>query len=51
MNEIWRIIIMVIFVIGGVGYIGSYICVELLNSGYEVIVVDNFLNSLVEFIN
>ncbi|MBU3179279.1 UDP-glucose 4-epimerase GalE [Clostridium estertheticum] len=36
---------MEILVTGGAGYIGSHTCVELLNSGYEVIVVDNFCNS------
>ena len=30
---------------GGAGYIGSHTCVELLNAGYEIIVVDNFSNS------
>lgn len=34
-----------ILVTGGAGYIGSHTCVELLNSGYEVVVVDNFSNS------
>ena len=34
-----------IFVTGGAGYIGSHTCVELLNSGYEIIVIDNFSNS------
>ncbi|MGK0467790.1 UDP-glucose 4-epimerase GalE [Clostridium sp.] len=34
-----------ILVTGGAGYIGSHTCVELLNSGYDVIVVDNFSNS------
>lgn len=33
---------------GGAGYIGSHTCVELLNSGYNVIVVDNFCNSVPE---
>lgn len=36
---------MSIFVTGGTGYIGSHTCVELLNAGYEVIVIDNFSNS------
>ncbi|MBP1935118.1 UDP-glucose 4-epimerase GalE [Ammoniphilus resinae] len=36
---------MAILVTGGAGYIGSHTCVELLNVGYEIIVVDNFSNS------
>lgn len=36
---------MAILVTGGAGYIGSHTCVELLESGYEVIVVDNLCNS------
>lgn len=34
-----------ILVTGGAGYIGSHTCVELLNSGHEVIVLDNLSNS------
>lgn len=34
-----------ILVTGGAGYIGSHTCVELLNKGYHVIIVDNFINS------
>lgn len=34
-----------ILVCGGAGYIGSHVCVELLNAGYEVIVIDDFSNS------
>ena len=34
-----------ILVTGGAGYIGSHTCVELLEAGYEVIVVDNLYNS------
>ena len=36
---------MKILVTGGAGYIGSHTCVELLEKGYEVVVVDNFDNS------
>lgn len=36
---------MKILVTGGAGYIGSHTCVELLERGYEVVVVDNFYNS------
>ena len=36
---------MKILVTGGAGFIGSHTCVELLNSGYEVVVLDNLSNS------
>ena len=36
---------MKILVTGGAGYIGSHTCVELLNAGYDVVVVDNLYNS------
>mgnify|MGYP000514716501 CR=1 FL=1 len=36
---------MAILVTGGAGYIGSHTCVELLNAGYDVVVVDNLSNS------
>ena len=36
---------MKILVTGGTGYIGSHTCVELLNAGYEVIILDNLVNS------
>jgi UDP-glucose 4-epimerase len=34
-----------IFVTGGAGYIGSHACVELLNAGEDIVVLDNFCNS------
>jgi UDP-glucose 4-epimerase len=39
---------MSILVTGGTGYIGSHTCVELLNAGYDLIVVDNLSNSKIE---
>ena len=35
---------MSVLVTGGAGYIGSHTCVELLNSGEDVVIVDNFYN-------
>ena len=36
---------MYVLVTGGAGYIGSHTCVELLESGYGVVVIDNLCNS------
>ncbi|OAB46706.1 UDP-glucose 4-epimerase GalE [Paenibacillus glacialis] len=41
---------MSILVTGGAGYIGSHISVELLNSNYDVIIIDNLCNSKIETI-
>ena len=41
---------MSILVTGGAGYIGSHTVVELLNSGEDIIVVDNFINSKPEML-
>ena len=35
---------MKVLVTGGAGYIGSHTCVELLNAGHEVFVIDNLCN-------
>ena len=40
-----------VLVTGGAGYIGSHTCVELLESGYGVVVVDNLCNSNPESLN
>ncbi len=42
---------MAILVTGGAGYIGSHTCIEMLNSGYDVIVIDNLDNSSEESLN
>ncbi len=42
---------MKILVTGGCGYIGSHTCVELLNEGYDVVVVDNLFNSSLDVID
>ncbi len=42
---------MKILVTGGAGYIGSHTCLELLNQGHEVVVVDNLCNSCEESLN
>ena len=42
---------MAILVTGGTGYIGSHTVVELLNKGYEVVIVDNYVNSKPEVLN
>ena len=34
-----------ILVTGGAGFIGSHTCVELLNAGYDVVVIDDLSNA------
>lgn len=36
---------MAILVTGGAGYIGSHTCIELINAGYDIVVLDSFINS------
>jgi len=42
---------MTVLVTGGAGYIGSHTCIELLNAGYKVVVLDNLSNSNIESLN
>lgn len=42
---------MKVMVTGGAGYIGSHTCVELMNAGHSVVIVDNLSNSSEESIN
>ena len=39
---------MTVLVTGGMGYIGSHTCVELLERGMDVVVIDNLVNSSAE---
>jgi len=40
-----------VLVTGGAGYIGSHACVELLEAGFDVVVIDNLANSKIESLN
>lgn len=40
-----------ILVTGGTGYIGSHTCIELLDAGYEVLIIDNLSNSKFEVVD
>ncbi len=42
---------MYVLVTGGAGYIGSHTCLELLNDGFELVVLDNLSNSSKESLN
>uniref|UniRef100_A0A6V7MCC7 UDP-glucose 4-epimerase n=1 Tax=Bracon brevicornis TaxID=1563983 RepID=A0A6V7MCC7_9HYME len=44
MSDTWK----TVFVTGGAGYIASHCIIELLESGYEVVAIDNFANSVSE---
>ena len=40
-----------ILVTGGTGFIGSHTCVELINAGYDVVIIDNLSNSKKEVVS
>ncbi|WP_349410688.1 UDP-glucose 4-epimerase GalE [Pseudalkalibacillus sp. SCS-8] len=42
---------MLVLVTGGTGYIGSHTCIELINEGFEVVILDNLSNSSFEVIH
>lgn len=42
---------MVVLVTGGLGYIGSHTCVQLIEAGHKVVVIDNLVNSKLEVLN
>ena len=42
---------MKILVTGGLGFIGSHTCVELLNANYEVIIIDNLSNASIDVLD
>lgn len=50
-SKLERKVFMKILITGGAGYIGSHTCLELLNAGYEIIIVDNLSNSKMESLN
>lgn len=39
-----------ILVTGGAGYVGTHTVVELVNAGYDVVIIDNFVNAFSESI-
>ena len=42
---------MKVLVTGGMGYIGSHTVVELLENNYEVVIVDNLVNSKIDVLD
>lgn len=42
---------MAILIAGGAGYIGSHTCLQLLQAGHEIVVLNNLSNSLLESLN
>jgi len=50
-SDINKKVLMKILVTGGTGYIGSHTSIELINSGFEVIIIDNLTNSKIEVVD
>jgi len=46
----WEVNTMSVLITGGGGYIGTHTCIEMLQAGYDIVVVDNFSNSKPEAI-
>ena len=42
---------MAVLVTGGTGFIGSHTCVELLERGYDVVIIDNLSNSSADVVD
>lgn len=42
---------MYILITGGLGYIGSHTCVELINNGFNIIIIDSLINSNINTLN
>lgn len=42
---------MIVLITGGLGFLGSHICVELMDKGYQVIVADNLSNSNIDVLD
>ena len=40
-----------ILITGGLGFIGSHICIELLEKDYDIIIVDNLKNSTIDVLD
>lgn len=40
-----------ILVTGGAGFIGSHVCVELIENGYDIVIMDNLVNSKIEAVS
>ncbi|KAH8802481.1 putative UDP-glucose 4-epimerase [Xylogone sp. PMI_703] len=44
-HDLWNQDLEFIMVVGGLGYIGSHTCLELLKAGYNIVIIDNLSNA------